>query len=318
MKMAENGSYPAYRGYVFISIAILGWGISTNLIEAGLAHIASLPFLAYRFLIAAVLLGPFVLLFKRGPLISLLKNGWTYVIAFSEASGLVVQYIGQEMGVPPALSALLSLLFLLIVPFLSLLILKEPIHLHHLLAMSLGLVGVFCITTEGEINRLLGGEALGIFLMLCAAFFYAVYIVSTSRLSRYEKTHVDIFALFFVVIAVIAGTSLLLSVVSGTLEPPSLDAMPWIILLVIFSTLIAFLAYFEALKTVSANAASVLLLLQILVPFSVDIVLLDRDYGPWKLLGSGIIVLSMTIVIFAQSYENRRLSGEKQVPDPTG
>ena len=82
------------------------------------------------------------------------------------------------------------------------------------------------------------------------------------------------------------------------------SAWVWIIALVIFSTLIAFFAYFEALQEISANMASVLLLLQVLVPTTIDYFLLDLRYNVWEIAGSIFIVVAMIIVVIIPYIEN--------------
>ena len=161
-------------------------------------------------------------------------------------------------------------MFLLFVPFLSPFILNEKLRLVHLIAVFLGLIGVFFIATEGNFSRLAGGSTAGTILLILSALSYAIYIVTTSRLSTVEQPDVDVFALFYIVLLVITLTSVILSIISDQLILAPVNAWVWIILLTIFSTLIAFLAYFQALKTVSEKTATLLHLLQEQVPYEVD------------------------------------------------
>ncbi|MHA1992229.1 MAG: DMT family transporter, partial [Candidatus Hodarchaeales archaeon] len=237
-------------GYIFIFIAIITWGLSTTLIDLGLkSNISVLSFLGFRFLLALLIFTPYILLKKLNPLINLVRNKWVWVIGLSESSGLIFQYYGQN---------------------------EEQIKKYHIYGIILGLIGVILVTSEGRIENLTSGSILGAILLLTAAFSYAIYIVATSRVTTIEINSyaiyivatsrvttieindVDVFSLFYAVMIIITLTSLGIGGLNGELTVPPMESWIWIVLLVIFSTLIAFLAYFKALKTVPANTASIL------------------------------------------------------------
>ncbi|MHA1991415.1 MAG: EamA family transporter, partial [Candidatus Hodarchaeales archaeon] len=87
-----------------------------------------------------------------------------------------------------------------------------------------------------------------------------------------------------------------------------MESWIWIVLLVIFSTLIAFLAYFKALKTVPANTASILLILQLVIPFTIDIIFLDISYSNWIFAGAFTIVFAIVVVLIFSTRESREVS----------
>jgi len=302
MSIQPNGKH-----YLAIFIAILGWGFSVPFIEFGLAYIGPLPFLAYRFILATVVLTPIALIQKRQELGQLLQQRWLWVIGLAESLGLIFQYLGQQQGVPGGLAALLSLCFLLIVPFISPFIIGQKLEKYHLMAIITGFAGIIMISTEGDLNRLRGGtiSLLGVLLLLSAAFGYALYIVATSRLTTIEQQDVDTFSLFYLVLLIVAASSTFATAMFSTFQPLPEELWIWLIGLAIFSTLIAFFSYFEALKAISANIASVLLLLQVLVPFAIDYVVLRRRYGIWIISGAGLIIIAMLIVVVVPLYYRR-------------
>jgi len=283
-----------------MAIAVFGWGLSTTFIEFGLEFITPFPFLFYRFGLATIILAPLVILFRTSEFLEIIRNKWTWVIGISEAMGLILQYLGQERDVAAGLAALLSLSFIVIVPFISPFILHENLEKNHLIAMSVAFIGVIFISSEGNMINLTGSSILGIIFLLGAAVGYAFYIISTSRLTTIEKPNVDTFTLFFSVLLIISLSSLIASLTfRQTLNLASIprEGIQWIILLTIFSTLIAFFAYFRALQEISANVASVLLPLQVLVPFVIDFFILGRIYSLWVLTGSFLIIIAMFIVV---------------------
>ena len=278
--------------------------MSTTFINFGLENYSALPFLAFRFLLTFLVFSPFIILKRVNSVIKLLKNKWVWVVGLSESMGLIFQYFGQET-VPAGLSALLSLLFLVIVPFISPFVVNEKIRSYHAYGIILGLLGVLMITSEGNIDNLINGSIIGAILLLLAAFSYAIYIVSTSRVSTIEIRDIDVFSLFYVVMAIITFVSIVFASISDSLIFPPSESWIWIILLTVFSTLMAFLAYFKALKTISANTASILLILQVIFPFSVDILFLEITYSLWIYFGSIIIILAILIVLVKSSQASK-------------
>ncbi|PWI47718.1 hypothetical protein CEE45_10070 [Candidatus Heimdallarchaeota archaeon B3_Heim] len=300
----ELVSRPSTISYGAMAIAILGWGLSTTFIEFGLEFIAPFPFLFFRFGLATITLTPLVILFRASEFLELIRNKWTWVIGISESLGLILQYLGQERDVAAGLAALLSLSFIVIVPFISPFILHEKLAKNHLVAMSVAFIGVIFISSEGNMINLTGSSILGIILLLGAAVGYAFYIISTSRLTTIEKPNVDTFTLFFSVLLIISLSSLFASLTFSNLPSVPREGIQWIVLLTIFSTLIAFFAYFRALQEISANVASVLLPLQVLVPFVIDFFILGRIYSLWVLTGSFLIIIAMLIVVIHPHLES--------------
>ncbi len=301
MGKVETLSKPV--GFFYITIAVLGWGLSTSFIEFGLEFVNPLPFLSYRFIVATIILFPWVYAKKKKEVFRLLEKRLVWIIGVSEALGLMFQYFGQKY-VPASLSALLSLLFLIFVPFLAWIILNERIKVSNLAAALLGLTGAMMIALEGEFRKASSSSIIGTVLLLLAALSYGLYITTTSKLTRYGKEDVDSLALFFAVLLIISITTFLSTLVSGQDLEMKKEAWIWLIGLVIFSTIIAFIAYFEALKVISASTASVVLLLQILVPFFIDLVILRRSFSDWVWVGSIVILFAMSIAVVAELKTN--------------
>ena len=300
-KIISNNSQDVnIKPYIAISIAIFGWGLSTSFVDFGLDFIAPLPFLALRFLVATIIISPFVLLNNNrfSEVIELLKNKWVLSIGIFEALGLTLQYFAQ-VDVPAGLSSLLTMLFILIVPFISMYVLNERIHYLNILAILFGLIGVFFIITEGNLSNLLGGSLIGILLLLGSAIGYAFYQISASRLTTMEKKDVDIFSLLFVVMLIISSLSLISSLIVNVSDYQhiKIDAWIWIILLAIFSSIIAFVTYFEATKGINVNVISILLLFQFLIPFLIDFLFLKIPYSFYVIAGSIIIIIAMLLVL---------------------
>ena len=254
--------------------------------------------MAYRFIIATLLLLPYILLKKQEEIKILIRNKWVWVIGLSESLGLSFQYVAQSNGSAPGITTLLILCYVLMVPFLSRFILGSQIKKNYLFAIIIGLVGVYMTTVDN--NESSNSESLSVFnlvLLLIAAFFYGLYLVATSKINSIDDLDVDTHSLFFLVLMIIAIISTLSTLIFDSFTPVTSTLLPWLILIVIFPTIIAFLSYFEALKDIDPNQASALLVLQVLVPFLIDYLIFDIVYGIFTMIGSLVIIISVAIVL---------------------
>lgn len=296
--MANNTNSTTFlKYYIATSFAVIGWGLSTSFVEFGLPFVNPYLFLALRFLLALLLVTPYILLKKRKEVLSVMKSRWPYIIAICETTGLLFQYLGQNLDVAAGLSSLLTMMFILEVPVLSTVLLHEKFYRNHAIAIVLGLIGLFFIITEGDISRLVSSSILGIVLLLLSATSYAFYQLTTSKYTRGSETDVDSIALFYVVMLLITTYSWLMAFVNSsvTLAVP-IDGWIWIGMLAIFSTIFAFTGYFEASKGIPANTLAIILMSQMLVPFFVDVFFLHMNYSLWVYCGAIIIVLGMYFV----------------------
>lgn len=297
------------RAYLALMVAIIGWGFSAPFIEFGLAYIRPMPFLTYRFFLTVLILTPYIVLYQREAF-ELFKNKYVWLIGISESMGLILQYIGQQQQIPAGLTTLLILLFLLIVPFLSTYFLKESLKGQQLLAVFIGLIGIVLISSNGDIIGLISGSisVFGVLLLIGAAFGYAFYLVFTSKLQKFERPGINTFNLFYAVLAIIALISGVTTLFLDRFELPTQEGLIWLGLLILISTLLAFFAYFEAMKEIPANMASVLLLLQIIIAFSIDLLFVGRQYSYWVILGSIIILIAMVIAVLTPTENEGRLT----------
>ncbi len=292
-----------------MGITIIAWGFSTPFIEQGLRFSSPFTFLALRFLLSTLILAPFLYFKFKTEILDLMKNPLSWIISISESAGLMFQYEGQNAGVPASLSALISLSFLIFVPFLSYFILKEKIRVYHLLAIILGGIGIFLIQNgKASISVVLSYQiGLGIVLLIFSALSYAFYLVFTSKLTVYQDPNVNSFALFFVILFQISIVSTVAMLIFEPSIPVKNDGWVWIIALALVSTILAFYFYFQALKIISANEASVLLLLQILVPFSIDFIN-GKVYSESIIFGILVLLLAMLIVIVSPIFYQDKTS----------
>ena len=98
------------KAYLYITLAIICWGLSNTFVELGLNSIPSFPFLFYRFAISAIILTPIIIAKKHKQIIYLFKNKFIWLLGIFETLGLLLQYVGQKLQIPAGLATLIVLM----------------------------------------------------------------------------------------------------------------------------------------------------------------------------------------------------------------
>lgn len=249
-----------------------------------------------------MIFAPYILFFKRREFLNLLFSKWIWLFAFFEFLGLEFQYFGQQY-VSAGLTTLLSLQFILFVPLLSAKFLKDPFSKVTFVSIVLALTGTFLISSNGDFSDLIRNFNIGGLILLLSALSFSFYIIVSSYFTSTSKTSVDTSAMFFIVILGIALFSLIPTFALTNSFTVESSVWVWIFALAIFSTLIPFFGYFLGVKIISANTMSLVLLLQIIVPFAIDILFLGITYSYWIILGSSLVMASFLIFVSRPYYQ---------------
>lgn len=284
------------KGYAFLSLPILGWGLAPIIIDFGLKLIEPLPFLMWRFFVALLVSIPYILIKKRDAFKPLLKTKWTLIVGLSQVWAMVTQYLSQ-LYISPSISATISYSYLILVPFVSYILIGTRIEKYHLSVVLAAIVGVLMISISGGVTDGSQLNIIGIMFAALSSLGFAVYIVSTSRIM--SDDNIDGGALYFTILLFVSITSFLLSQIFGSNINPTLingEAWIYISILALFSTIIAYVAYIQSMKYLSPNVASVLLLLQIVIPYIIEM-FMDKFYSYYVYAGCIMILIASTLVI---------------------
>jgi drug/metabolite transporter (DMT)-like permease len=195
----SNSKYREYGADSALFIISIIWGSTFIITKQAVDDVSVFSFLTSRFTIASVLL--WMLSFPR---IGRLSKQ-TVIDGLILGTVLFLTYAFQTVGLrytSASITAFITGLYVVIVPVLSLLILKKKPGLYLVIGVFLSCAGLCLITINGKI-ALSKGEVL----VFANAFFASFHIVLTDRYSRRN----DIFLLTAIQISVVLGFSLLTS-----------------------------------------------------------------------------------------------------------
>jgi drug/metabolite transporter (DMT)-like permease len=234
--------------------------------------------LAWRFLLASLL---FAILPPRRALslptrqrLVLWGIGGVYIV------NAVTYFLALEM-IPASTVALLVYTYPVIVTLLSGLLGLEALTTRDLAAAGLAASG--CALTAGGVMA----RGPGVLLALLTAFFYAAYIILSSRFAA--RVPAPAAALHFS--QVCALVCIPWAITEGRILPP-LDAGAWAALLgiTLFSTVVALRAFLAGLARVGPARAAVLSSFEVVVTMTLAVLLLGERLGPRQGMGAALIL----------------------------
>lgn len=227
-----------------------------------------------------------------------IKNNLYLLIFSGLAVGLNWIFLFQGYKYTSISNATLSYYFApVFVTILAPFILKEKLTLSKFLCVLMALVGMFCIVGVDGING--GSDLIGIVYGLLAAGFYASVILMNKFLKGIDSIEIT-------VIQLISATITLLPYVLyvegfGILSISSVS-IPYILILGIVHTGIAYLLYFSSLQGLKGQTIAVLSYIDPVFAIIISAVILKEQLGFLQIIG-GVLILGSS---FLSEFLNRK------------
>ena len=227
-----------------------------------------------------------------------IKNNLYLLIFSGLAVGLNWIFLFQGYKYTSISNATLSYYFApIFVTILAPFILKEKLTLSKFLCVLMALVGMFCIVGVDGING--GSDLIGIVYGLLAAGFYASVILMNKFLKGIDSIEIT-------VIQLISATITLLPYVLyveglGILSVSSVS-IPYILILGIVHTGIAYLLYFSSLQGLKGQTIAVLSYIDPVFAIIISAIILKEQLGVLQIIG-GVLILGSS---FLSEFLNRK------------
>lgn len=259
------------------------WGSTFFLVKSSLDSINPVTMVAYRFLLAAVLMG--IVLRLQG---KALFNNFSSGAVLGLVLGML--YVPQTIGLgytTAANSAFITGLFVVFVPVLSLTILKEKPRRAQWLAVIISLAGLWLLT--GGLQAI----NLGDLITLAAAFTYALHILLADRFIHNGGDPYQLTFQQFLVAG--AGSLAAVLIFNQPLTVDSIGAVWVVIFLAVFPSLSAFFIQFKAQELTSPVKVSLIFAMEPVFAGIFAWTLGGETFIPLRALGGLLIFLAMII-----------------------
>lgn len=166
------------RAHLAVAAAGVLFGTTFVVVQDAVRDVEPVPFLAVRFLIGAAALAPFARWGDREPGLGL--------AGLAAGAALLVGYVFQTVGLQyttSSVSAFVTYLLVVLVPLISVVVLRRPPTRSALAGVAVATAGLFLLTGDGA------GFGKGELLTLGCAVGFAVHIVLLGELSpRFNTT----------------------------------------------------------------------------------------------------------------------------------
>ncbi len=236
------------------------------------------------------LLFAMVLLRKKVSIEAIRRN--IYLLIFSGfAVGFNWIFLFQGYKYTSISNATLSYYFApIFVTILAPFILKEKLTLSKFLCVLMALVGMFCIVGVDGING--GSDLIGIAYGLLAAGFYASVILMNKFLKGIDSLEITIIQLLSATITLLPYV---LYMDSGKSLNISLNSIPYILILGIVHTGIAYLLYFSSLQELKGQTIAVLSYIDPVFAIIISAIILKEHLGILQIIG-GVLILGSSFL----------------------
>jgi len=270
---------------LLVSVAIF-WGVTFLMVQEAIENVPVFSFLFYRFGFATILM--LILSYNR------FKNISKETIISGVLLGIVLfaGYSTQTYALVFSAStmvAFLTGLFVIFVPLISFLYLKETIKRNVIVASIVSFSGLYLLTMSGTLQFGMG-EVLG----SACAFFIALHLIMTGKVSK----NVDIFLIVLIQFLIITLLSLVasLSFEDVTINIPYDYAfIKAILVTTIFATVYGFLIQTYMQQHVSASKTAVIFTIGPLCAAFYGVYIGGENLLTIQIIGAGLIIIATII-----------------------
>ena len=277
-------------------LAALLWATSFSVIKVGLRFVDPYSFLLLRFLIATALVTAVVL--ARGKwrlLMTHMGSKYSFILGLALAASFALQFRAQT-EIPAATAAIIINSSTLLVAPLSVVLLQEGIGARRIIALVLGIAGVYLITARSSGAGMdAEGTLLGNILISASAVSTALYIVITKKALSVRKMEglplvASVFAWSLPVYLILALPSML--------DGVSLSKEAWLatVYLAVFCSALAFLLWSAAIKHIGALTSGIVLLSELVFGVLIAHVFIGEALTLSTIVGCALIGLGIIIV----------------------
>ncbi len=271
----------AFGGLIFVAVV---WGSTFPIISTSLKFIDPMSFLLFRFIIASLVLLPFI--YKR-------INKRDAIFGSLVGIPLFLGYVTQTYGLEytsPSMSGLITGIYIILTPVLSIFILKNGVDMVKIYLTVAAFVGMVLMSVTST-----SGQILGNVLTVGTAIFYALQMVLTEK--YLVKGDPMVFTFFQLV--VVAVLSLVVSPESvlkvGVLT--NSYVLFSILFNAILGTTLAIWILSLSIKSISAYLTALILIIEPVSAVAVSTIFFHYPVTSLMLLGGVIILVSMLLAI---------------------
>jgi drug/metabolite transporter (DMT)-like permease len=284
--------------YFALFLTSFFWGLAPPVIKYSLNFISPIPFLFFRFSLACLIF-LFPLIYKIIKIKPTVYDWGQYLLLgfLSTPLNLLLYFLGvsQTSAIDSSVVAILSPILIVLG---GVIFLKEKLTKRESLGIVIAILGTFYLSVLPVINNVTGSQKnlVGNLLIIAGDIIWAFFAL---RSKIKKNSHLDPFILssfsFFVGWLTLLPIFILGHSVDGFTNSLNPKAIPGIIYMAFFSSVIAYSAYTYGLKKIEASEASIWTYLQPLFAVPVAVFFLKEKITPAIIIGAVLITIGVFI-----------------------
>lgn len=284
--------------YLEVLFTVIVWGATFIATKIALREVSPATIVWIRFGMGTLILGAVV--FARKQFAIPERSEWLY-FAMLGFLGVTFHQILQATGLQTAKATTTAWIVATTPVFIAILgwiALKERLNGVQVIGMLLAMFGVLLIVSKGNLSALFTGEegTFGDFLILISSVNWAVYtILSRRELARHPAARM----MFFVMLLGWLFVNLwIFGFGPGVGELPNLTSSGWtaILILGIFGSGLAYIAFYDALQEIPASQIGVFFNVEPLVTTVLASFMINETITAITLIGGAIVILGIWLV----------------------
>jgi len=267
------------------------WGYTFVSVQDAIAQMPVMDFLAWRFLLASV-----VMVALRP---TSLRNVTRLQLLRGVGLGIILgmAYIAQTYGLrytSAATSGFITGMFVVLTPVMSWILLRRKTNRNTWMVIALAIVGLALLSLNGW------SVGIGELLTLGCAVFFAVHIVGLSEWS----SHYEPYTFSLLQIGAVAVISLIAAMPGGIAVPPNLGVWRSVAITGVLATAVAFFVQTWALSLVSATRAAVVMTMEPVFAGLFAVIIGGNQLTLRTIIGAVCILAAMFIINLKSGWSN--------------
>ena len=286
----NQSKLPAQIGLVFTTLA---WGATFVLVKEGLKDASPFIFAFYRFLLAALVILPFVFFSNQKKIFS---NFNSHEIKGGILCGLLL-YMGygfQNYGLEittPSKSAFITSMSILLVPIFIFFIKQKKINKHLWVSIGIAIIGLYLLLNPSDVQINDNPINTGDFLTFGCAIMFALHIIVQGD---FVLKKINLIRFFIIQSLSVSIISLLSSIAILDLTVNwSYPLIMAIVITAIFGTTFAIFTMIWAQKRLSASETAIIFSMEPVFAAVFSIILGVETFSVLQWVGGIIIVLAV-------------------------
>ena len=281
-----------------VSVAVMAlsgvlWGTSFVAMKVGLEYVDPYSFVFLRMVVVFVFSAAF-LFFRQRPRVSVLRDWRIWVLGILNGAAYVIQYVGISYTTATR-TALIVNSNVAFTALLSWKMLQEPIGLGVLSAIPLAVLGIFLLTTGGDISTLAGGQSTGDLLVLVSGLIWSVFLVLNKKVVSEKDSSVSQMVAW--VLLVMTFSIAPVAMTFGNLKSSMLPWEAWVAIIytAVICTAMPYFLFTMAQRAVGATLSALVLLIEVVVAIVSSALILNEQFAIGSGLGAVLVCASILL-----------------------